>query len=166
MQALPIPSLNTIILNTSIRQLTSSLAVKLSVIGDRWHADATRHRWQSFVYHGIVHFININECICVLLQRVTDNMLCISKCCTDICVGICGRIFIYPSLLCFDSYTHPSSVRPSVCLLLSIVRPFVFVFCVVQTLKELSCAMRFPCLLACSSPILPPPDQAIVYRQT
>lgn len=106
---MPIPSLNTIVLNTSIRQLTSSLAVKLSVIADRWHADPTRHRWQSFVYHGIVHFININECICVLLQRVTDNMLCISKC----CIGICGRIFIYPGLLCFDSYTHPSSVRLS-----------------------------------------------------
>lgn len=161
---MPIPSLNTIVLNKSIRQLTSSLAVKLSVIGDRWHADATRHRWQSFVYHGIVHFININECICVLLQRVTDNMLCISKC----CIGICGRIFIYPGLLCFDSYTHPSSVRLSAVVHRSFVRLFLFCvfFCVVQTLKELSCAMRFPCLLACSSPILPPPDQPIVYRQT
>lgn len=61
--------------------------------------------------------------------------------------------------------------RPSVCPLLSIVRSsvcfcFVFFFCVVQTLKELSCAMRFPCLLACSSPILPSPDQPIFYRQT
>lgn len=121
---MPIPSLNTIVLNTSIRQLTSSLAVKLSVIGDRRHADATRHRWQSFVYHGIVHFININECICVLLQRVTDNMLCISKC----CIGICGRIFIYPGLLCFDSYTHPSSVRLSAAVHRSFVR--LFLFCV------------------------------------